>query len=182
MKNTVHFGFIAIILIMTILAFVWLGQIKSANDTVMDLIEESDTKINHAHIMHNAIRQRQIILLSMLVTNDPFKVDDMQQEFYRVAYQYRMSRKALLALPMNDKEVELHHKLDELALASQPTNNRATEMFLDGSPREEIIKTINEAGEYRDILLQTLEQFVALQKSYDEDAVNDSRKMFDDSI
>ena len=81
MKNTVHFGFVAIIFIMTLLAFVWLGQIKSSNEKVLDLIDQFDKKIDYAHTMHDTIRTRQNLLLSMLVINDPFELDEKVQKF-----------------------------------------------------------------------------------------------------
>ena len=182
MKNTVHFGFVAIIFIMTLLAFVWLGQIKNSNEKVLDLIEQFDKKIDYAHTMHNSIRLRQNLLLSMLVTDDPFERDDKLQKFYNIASDYRLARSALHTLPMSKEEERLHKLLDQQASTSQPVNNRAAEMFQFGSDKKDIIIVINEASRYQDKLLQTLQRFVDLQKAQDEEAVNFSRKQFDDSI
>ena len=182
MKNTVHFGFVAIIFIMTLLAFVWLGQIKSSNEKVLDLIEQFDQKINYAQTMHNTIRVRQNLLLSMLVIDDSFEQDDKLQKFYHVASEYRLARNALQALPMTEEEKQLHKLLDKQASIAQPVNKRAAEMFQSGASKSEIIMVINEASRYQDKLLQTLQHFVNLQKTQDEAAVNFSRKQFDDSI
>ena len=182
MKNTVHFGFVAIIFIMTLLAFVWLGQIKNSNEKVLDLIEQFDKKIDYAHTMYNSIRLRQNLLLSMLVTDDPFEWDDKLQKFYNLASDYRLARNALHNLPMSKEEEQLHKLLDQQASTSHPVNNRAAEMFQFGSDKKDIIMVINEASRYQDKLLQTLQRFVDFQKSQDEKAVNFSRKQFDDSI
>ena len=149
---------------------------------MLDLIEQFDTKIEYARTMHNAIRQRQLLLLSMLVIEDPFELDDKIQEFYEVAYDYRQARSALLALPMSKEEEAIHHLLDKQALLSQPENRRAVEMFTEERSKEEIIKVINVAQKYQAELLQTLQRFVALQKSKDKDVTNFSRQQFDDSI
>ena len=182
MKNTVHFGFVAIIFIMTLLAFVWLGQIKSSNEKVLDLIEQFDQKINYAQTMHNTIRVRQNLLLSMLVIDDSFEQDDKLQKFYHIASEYRLARNALQALPMTEEEKQIHKLLDKQASIAQPVNKRAAEMFQSGASKSEIIMVINEASRYQDKLLQTLQRFVNLQKTQDEAAVNFSRKQFDDSI
>jgi len=182
MKNTVHFGFIAIIFIMTLLAFVWLGQIKDSNEKVLDLTAQYDKKIDYAHIMHDTIRVRQNLLLSMLVTEDSFELDDKIQNFYNVALDYRLARIALHNLPMSDKEKQIHKLLDKQAKISQPINNIAAEMFQNGAARKNIISVINRAKYYQAELLHTLQRFVDLQKSQDEEAVKFSRKQFDDSV
>ena len=89
MKNTVHFGFVAIIFIMSSLAFVWLGQIKNSNEKVLDLIEQFDKKIDYAHTMHNTIRVRQNLLLSMLVIDNSFEQDEKLQKI--LSYCFRIS-------------------------------------------------------------------------------------------
>lgn len=182
MKNTVHFGFVAIIFIMTSLAFVWLAQIKNSNEKVLDLIEQFDKKIDYAHTMHNTIRVRQNLLLSMLVIDNSFEQDEKLQKFYHIASEYRLARNALQALPMTEEEKKLHKLLDKQASIAQPVNKRAAEMFQSGASKSAIIMVINEANRYQDKLLQTLQRFVNLQKTQDETAVNFSRKQFDDSI
>ena len=72
MKNMVHFGFSLVILIMTILAFVWLDKIEESNDEVLELIEQYDTKIEHAYVMRSAALYRYNQLLSLLIIDDPF--------------------------------------------------------------------------------------------------------------
>ena len=181
MKNTVHFGFIAIILIMTTLAFVWLKQIKQSNETVLGLIEEMDSKIEYAHIMHNTIRDRQSLLLSMLVIKDPFELDDSVMHFHKVAFNYRQARAAIHALPMSKEEQQIHQLLDKQANKSRPINNLAVDMFSEGKSKNEISEVLLTAQKLQSKLLETLEQFVLLQRSKDEAAMTYSRKMFDDS-
>lgn len=182
MKNTVHIGFISVIFIMTMLAFVWLGQIKSTNESVLELVEAYDLKIENAYLMHNAIRTRQVLLLSMLVIDDPFELDDKIQEFYSIAKNYRQARQALRNLPMSQEEQEIHKLLRTQTFSAQPLTSRAAEMFRNGESKGEIIKVINEASTYQYSLFQTLKQFIELQKSEDDVALNFSRKQFDDSV
>ena len=182
MKNTVHFGFVAIIFIMTLLAFVWLSQIKNSNENVLDLIELYNKKIDYAHTMHNTISLRENLLLSMLVIDDPFEKDEKLQKFYSIALNYRKARDALQNLPMSEKEKELHALLDKQASISQPINNRAAEMFQSGANKKDIFAAVHEASLYQDVLLQTLQKFVNFQKKQDQKAVTFSRKQFDDSV
>lgn len=182
MKNNVFFGFVAVIFIMTLLTIVWLGEIKKSNKTVLELIEQFDTKISNAHTMHDAIRQRQVILLSMLITEDPFNKDDMLQEFDHFAFKYREARKILHELPMNDEEKNIHKELDELANRARPVNNQAAEMIQTGVPYQEVITVINEARKLQSELLVHLDKFAELQKSQDAVAVNYIRKSFDNSV
>ena len=181
MKNTVHFGFVAIILIMTLLVFVWLEQIKSSNETVMEMIDDRDTKIKLAHVMHDAIRDRQSLLLSMLITKDPFEIDAKIQNFYKVAFSYRQARKTLHALPMGKKEEKIHLLLDAQANNARPANNHAVEMFSEAHSKSETIKALHIAQKTQEELLLTLEKFVEYQRSRNEAAKAYSRKVFDDT-
>lgn len=179
MKNTVHFGFIAIILIMTALAFVWLGQVKNANETVLHMMDEMDTKIEYAHIMHDTIRDRHSLLLSMMIIDDPFEIDEKITLFHKVAYNYRKARIAIHALPMDDEERAIHQLLDDQANRSRPVNNKVVEMFSEAKPKKEIVTVLHSAQALQDDLLQTLEEFVKLQRSKDQIAFNYSRKVFE---
>ena len=53
MKNTVHLGFISVILLMILLSVFWLMQIKSSNESVLELIKQYNIKIEHAYTMRD---------------------------------------------------------------------------------------------------------------------------------
>lgn len=182
MKNTVYFGFIAVILLVTLLAFAWLAQIKNSNKAVLDLVEQSDIKINHAQIMLTTVRKRQILLFSMLVTDDAFELDEKIQEFYTIAADYGMARTALKKLPMTESERYIHKMLDAQILRALPENNLAVEMFADDKPKDDIAEVIQTARQYQSELIESLDHFVTLQKSKYTKAITTSRKMHDDSI
>ena len=182
MKNMVHFGFSAVILIMTILAFTWLNKIKDANETVLELIEQYDTKIKHAQTMRAVVSRRYNLLLSNLLVDDPFEVDARITEFYESAHKYRTAREELHALPMTEDERVLHQELDEVSAHPQADNIKAAEMFRAGAPRKEIETVLVSARANQTELLDLLERFVELQKSKDETAVEYSRQVFDDSV
>lgn len=182
MKNMVHFGFSIIILIMTLLAFAWLSKIQDSNNQVMELIEQYDTKIKHANTMRNVVSRRYNLLLSNLLVDDPFEVDDRITQFYDQAFKYRQARKELHAMPMSEDERELHRELDRVSALPQQDNIKAAEMFRAGAPREEIEKILISARANQSELLDLLDRFVELQKSKDEAAVEYSREVFRDSV
>jgi len=182
MKNMVHFGFSIIILIMTLLAFTWLTKIQDSNNHVLELIEQYDTKIKHAHTMRNVVSRRYNLLLSNLLVDDPFEVDARITQFYDQAFKYRQARKELHAMPMSEEERELHKELDEVSALPQADNIKAAEMFRSGAPREEIEKVLISARANQSELLDLLDRFVELQKSKDETAVEYSQEVFKDSV
>lgn len=182
MKGMVHFWFSIIILIMTVFSFVWLNQIKESNNTVLELIEQYDTKIKHAQTMRNVVSRRYNLLLSNLLVDDPFEVDERITSFFEIAYDYREARNELHALPMSEEERELHKELDEVSANPQQDNIKAAEMFRAGAPRKEIEKVLISAKANQAELLHLLDRFVDLQKSKDEVAVEYSRQVFNDSV
>lgn len=182
MKNMVHFGFSAVILIMTVLAFIWLDKIEESNETVLELIEQFDSKIEHAHTMQSVVSRRYNLLLSMLIIDDPFVIDEKVTEFHELAFEYRKSRKVLHSMPMSDEEKQLHIHIDEVSSVPQQHNLQAVEMFRADAPRHEIEKVIKLAQKNQDELIATLEHFVELQAGKDDAAVEFSKKIFKDSV
>lgn len=182
MKSMVHFWFSIIILIMMIFSFVWLNKIKDSNETVLELIEQYDSKIKHAQTMRAVVSRRYNLLLSNLLVDDPFEVDERITEFFETAYDYRQARKELHAMPMSEDERELHEELDKVSALPQQDNITAAEMFRAGAPREKIEKVLISARANQTELLHLLDRFVDLQKSKDEVAVEYSRQVFDDSV
>jgi len=178
----VHFGFSLVILIMTILAFVWLDKIQESNETVLELIEQYDTKIEHAYVMRSAVLYRYNQLLSLLIIDDPFELDEKISEFYHAADTFRSARRVLHKMPMSLQEVEIHKRLDERTVIPQQYNVQIAEMFRDSAPKEEIIVLLKAARDGQAALLSVLDEFVALQKDKDEAAVNFSKKIFGDSV
>ncbi len=182
MKNTVHLGFISVILLMILLSVFWLMQIKSSNESVLELIKQYNIKIEHAYTMRDATRFRQANLLAMLAIQDPFELDKEIQRFYNYAYPYHMARKALFAMPMSEKERVFHKLMDEQTMESQPLSNRVVEMFANAEPKEKIVELINKVRVSQAELFRTIDSFVELQKNHGDDAYNYSRQQFDDGI
>ncbi len=178
----VHFGFSLVIFIMTILAFVWLEKIKESNETVLDLIEQYDIKIEQAYVMRSGVLYRYNQLLALLIIDDPFELDEKVSEFYGAANTVRDALRVLRSLPMDSIEVELHKRIDKETIAPQQYNVQIAEMFRDSAPKEEIIIIIKAAREGQAALLSVLDEFIALQKERDEAAVNFSKKIFEESI
>ena len=182
MKNMVHFGFSVVIIIMTTLAFIWLNNIKESNGEVLDLIEEYDIKIEYTFNMRSVVFHRYNLLLSMLLIDDPFEMDDKVNLFHEAASDFREARSALHALPMSAEEKRLHDLIDQATVLPHEYNLRAVELFRNNGPKSEIIKILNAAKKPQNELLKIVGRFIALQKENGESAKEYSRKIFDDSI
>lgn len=179
MKNTVHFGFISVILLMVLLSVFWLFKVKSSNDAVLDNIKEYDTKIKLAYLMRDATRSRQSNLLTMVVIDDPFELDAEINKFYAHAPVYRNARKVLFTMSMSNEERALHKLMDEQITIALPLSNQVVEMFANSEGKENILGVIDKVREAQAIFLATVDHFVELQTKYGEEAFASSRKQFD---
>ena len=179
MKNTVHFGFISVILLMVLLSIFWLFKVKSSNDAVLDNIREYDTKIKLANLMRDATRSRQSNLLTMVVIDDPFELDAEITKFYAHAPAYRKARKALFTMSMSNDERALHKLMDEQIKLALPLSNQVVEMFANAESKEKVLEVIDDVREAQAIFLATVDRFVALQTRYGEEAFASSREQFD---
>lgn len=159
-----------------------LHQTSNTNATISNLVKISNAKIEYAHTMRDAIRQRQISLIYMLAINDPFERDEELMRFSEYTLPYRMAREALFQLPMDSREKAIHERLTMQTRVAQPLNQRASELLNLDTPEEEIRAAIEEAQASQQELFLILNELVLLQKEYGVKTAVTSQEAFSNSV
>jgi len=181
-KNILQFGFGTLLSLVFIFAVVSMYQIRQVNQNLTSVVEINNAKIELARDMRDAIHLRQINLNKMLATQDPFARNEELLLFYDSAGLYRQARTALMALPMNEQERQIHELLTESTRNSQPLNNRAAELIEQGADNQEIQAALTLAQTEQTNLLAFLTNLVSLQKHYAKQSVTKGRDKYDQTL
>ncbi len=171
-----------LLLLVFIFALVSMYQIRQVNQNLTRVVEINNTKIALAQDMREAIRLRQISLNKMLATQDPFARDEQLLIFHDYAGLYRQARTALVALPMNDQEQQIHSLLTQSTQISQPLNDRAAELIEQGADNREIQSALEIAHIEQENLLAFLMNLISLQKDYAKQSVIQGRQKYDQTL
>jgi len=174
----VTLGFMAVLGLMFLLASISLAQLSSINESMAKLVEVTNIKTESANEMRDAIRMRSDSLKSMQLKQDIFDRDEEHQRFISYARKYRVARERLVSLGMSKKEAEIHEQLKQLAKASQPYNDEASELLMSDTPSEEVEIILNKASQLQGLILDKLDELVIFEKGNTEKALENSRKHY----
>jgi signal transduction histidine kinase/DNA-binding NarL/FixJ family response regulator len=182
LKYSVQIGFGGVIILILLLIGISVYQTHVANITVTSLVQISNAKIEHANTMRDSIRLRQNSLTTMFMLDDSFELDEELMRFYNYAQPYRLARAELLELPMHNNEKSIHDRLSQQARIAQPLNEKVAELLQSHAPRGEIKQALEEAKQAQGYLLESLDELVNLQKTYGQNALSQSKGLFDKSL
>lgn len=105
-------------------------NIGIASNAVLRSVEEQQNKHKHLAVMYDATRERSFLLLTMLVTNDAFKLDDLHQEFGYQARQFIKARTAYRQLNISLDVINELNALSERAHTNAPLQNKVAELLV----------------------------------------------------
>jgi diguanylate cyclase (GGDEF)-like protein len=168
-------GFMAVLAIMIALVSISLVQLKTINESMENLVENTNKKTAAANDMRSAILLRANSLKTMQLTEDVFDRDEEQQRFASYAGKYRIARETLVSLGMDEKETLIHKQLQQLTKSSQPYNDSASELLMNYASPEEIKPVMNNAVALQELILDKLEELVGQEQHNTQEALVASR-------
>lgn len=124
-RRVVLLGFVVVLALVLVYASTSLYLIRQSTNDLTKIVEINTAKITHLYTLRDVVRQRQIILNTMLSSNDPFIRDEMSLEFFSIAGEFRETREKLEELVNSPQERELLKGLVKLIRVSQPINRAA---------------------------------------------------------
>jgi diguanylate cyclase (GGDEF)-like protein len=178
MRLLVTIGFMAALTLMFSLATASLLQLQSSNAGMEKQVEVISMKTTLANDMREAIRLRTDSLKTMRLTQDLSERDAEHQRFIGHAEKYRVAREQLVSLGMDKKETVLNNQLQQLTLASQPSNDNAANLLMSNAPEEETNIVMAQAIKLQGLVLGKLEELVQLEQQKTQEALTVSRRHY----
>ncbi|WP_455197659.1 ATP-binding protein [Kaarinaea lacus] len=181
-RNIIRLGFAAVLGLTFCLGVLGLYQLHSSKSSMVNIVELGNEKISLAIKMRDAIRLRALAIQRMLATDDYFRRDEELLQFYGYSGAYREAQEALLKIEMTVAEQQIHESLRQLTRIAQPVNRHAAEMLQQDPLPANFDAVLADAVLTQRQLLQLLDQFVELQKSYGRARVTAAEKEFQSTI
>lgn len=178
LAHVVRMGFSAVLLLVFLLAAISLFRLNEFNNNMEAIVDIHNQKTALAFAMRDAIRKRAISIYSMLATDDYFARDVELQRFYSYAGDYRNNREKLVNLGLDEREMEIHQRLEKIANRAQPANRKTAELLMEGASNEDIAEAMKVGLAEQKLLLGLLDELIELQKQYSEAAVHNNKLDF----
>ena len=178
LAHVVRMGFSALLVLVFMLAAISLFRLNEFNNNMEAIVDIHNQKAALAFGMRDAIRKRAISIYSMLATDDYFARDVELQRFYSYAGDYRNNREKLVNLGLDERETEIHQRLEEIANRAQPANRKTAELLMEGASNEDIAEAMKVGLAEQKLLLGLLDELINLQKQYSEAAVHNNKLDF----
>ncbi|MDH5469768.1 MAG: EAL domain-containing protein [Gammaproteobacteria bacterium] len=171
-------GFLTVLVLIFSLVSIALFQLQSTNDNMEHLVERTNEKTAAANDMRDAVLQRTNSLKSMQLTSDIFERDEEYQRFISHGGKYRRARERLVSLGMDEQEASLHDELQQLTRTTQPYSENASELLMSDAAEAALAPVFRNAVTLQGIMLEKLDELIAIERRNTEDALAVSRGHF----
>ena len=179
-------GFMIVLALMAalmVIAVVWMASINREFDAI---VNGNLAKMEAAHAMQAALRERAITMHSMAAMQDPFEKDIYAQRFGELGSQFIAARQELESLPLNESERSLLVNIKKHTRATQLSARAAVEKALEANTSDDtlavldIIRTDALPGQ---ILIATeLNKLIQLQKEATAAAASSAKSTYHQAL
>ncbi len=171
-------GFLTVLVLIFSLVSIALFQLQLTNDNMEHLVERTNEKTAATNDMRDALLQRTNSLKSLQLTGDIFERDEEYQRFISHDVKYRRARERLVSLGMDEREASLHDELQQLTRTTQPYSENASELLMSDASEAALAPVFKNAVTLQGIMLEKLDELIAMERRNTEDALAVSRGHF----
>lgn len=171
-------GFLTVPVLIFSLVSIALFQLQLTNDNMEHLVERTNEKTAATNDMRDALLQRTNSLKSLQLTGDIFERDEEYQRFISHDVKYRRARERLVSLGMDEREASLHDELQQLTRTTQPYSENASELLMSDASEAALAPVFKNAVTLQGIMLEKLDELIAMERRNTEDALAVSRGHF----
>ncbi|TNF95864.1 MAG: EAL domain-containing protein [Gammaproteobacteria bacterium] len=165
---------IVFILLMTVsvyLLYRGYSDVKDSHIRAKTLIEELQTKRDYVTTMHSSARERSLILLRMMGEEDPFELDELNQQMGANARAFIMARQHLTSMHLSEAERSILSEQNALTVINAPLQNQVAELFIEGEHDQAKNLLLNSAIPGQNAILQKINDFILMHENNTGQAV-----------
>lgn len=123
-RRIIVYSVLLIIAILMAITGTGLYRIQNLSTGLTEVVNERDVQIALMHNMRQVARERSITLQSMMITKDPFAIDEYAMEMSAAAARYMTSREELLTHEMPEPEHQLLQRQHAQTVETASSQNR----------------------------------------------------------
>ena len=179
-------GFTIVLALMAaimVIAVIWMASINREFDAI---VNGNLAKMEAAHAMQAALRERAITMHSMAAMQDPFEKDIYSQRFSELGSQFIVARQELESLPLNESERSLLTSIKKHTTATRLYAGMAVEKALEANSSDDtlavldIIRTSALPGQL--LIATELNKLIQLQKEATATAARSAKSTYHQAL
>lgn len=171
-------GFMAILVLMTVMMLTGLHHIYQANQRLKDIVENKNIKTQVATTMLYALRERALSMHAVSVLEDPFDIDDEMQRFQHFGAVYVGARELLESMPLSPQEARILENIRTLTKAAQPEVEQVMELALLDQKQEQLEKMRGHAMPLQRRIADEVNVLIQLQQRQTVDAMGEANSSY----
>src|SRR3990167_3839245 len=125
-------GFALILLLMLALGAIGLGRLAEVNRRMEQIVNENNVKVEQAHIMKDALRERSVIMHTISLLSDPFEQNEEFLDFNDHGVAFTTARTKLESMALSPGEKSILSQMRTLTMNTQPLVVQAVDKALKG--------------------------------------------------
>jgi len=171
-------GFALVLLLMVSLGVLGLERIADVNRRLDYIVHENNVKVELAHVMKDALRERAVIMHTISLLRDPFEQNEEFLDFNDHGVAFSAARGRLEGMALNAEEKAILGRMRALTVKTQPLVVEAVDKALNGDieqARELIVREIIVAQK---LIALEINSLLDLQKTETEAAVAEATLAF----
>jgi len=161
-RLTLAIGLVISCLLVTIISFTSWQALKTINEKLENSFS-SRTKTDYIYDMRIAARERNMHLMKMLISVDPFDIDDEWIAFRNQGSIFLSAREEYLALNLDEEEKRILKKQRELSVVSVALQYEMYELKLKGDV-DGAIEKLNRHLDIQESVFSVLDELLSHQK------------------
>ena len=168
----VGFGFTVSLLLMLAVIGMGVTQMAQLNSELENVVSKNNVKTRLASQMRDSIRDRQMLMHNIVVTNDPWEKDTLFLQFQEYGERYSKDRQRLGTMLNTPEEKLLMRELDVLTAFNQPIMFNVIQQALDENNYSALKILQEEAIPLQNELMESLNKMNRLQREDNETALS----------
>ena len=170
LKASLAIAFGLILALLLALTLIGLAQMRAINAQLETIVTVNNYKTELITLMRDALRDRALILHSLVLNTQPFEQNDELYEFHENGVKFGSALQALKLTNLNTNETSRLAKISAYAKIAQPLGVRTADLALDNHNNEALYLLQNNTIPAQAKILSALDELLNLQRSANADA------------
>lgn len=178
----IPFWFTIVCIVMAVILIVVMYRLTIINQHVETIVSENNVKSDLLVKMRETIRQRQISLRSIFLTQDYFKRDQERMHFYIIARNFVEARDHLLTLPINKPERILLKRIVQAMKKAYPQQNDLVEVAVSQVAPKNLEARLQKALSAQSQVIGLMNQLIRYQRQQTNQAIDETYDLYSYSM
>ena len=122
-------GFVIQLLLILFVTVIGLRQLGVTTQNLNQVVDVHMRKQNYTKAMVVSARERTLIMFMLTKIDDPFERDELLMQFNQKGSEFVVARRALLNMPLNERERELITRQRQLISFAQPIQEQVIDLI-----------------------------------------------------